>query len=523
MPIITTLTKTAGSPLTLASDVSPPAAQFVTNGDHVQLLAAPAVGSARIKKVNWWHRLDNGTREPLIPGDYWTLADPHAVTWNVPNPAVVAAAGVFKIELEYTLSDGSQGVAKYNVQIKPYVAPVATCTINVTLFNDPNANGMRDVGESPTAARYATISDAAGTQAVPQQLTDANGRTSFVVPAGTYRVSRIVPKGYVVSNNTDGYVVVTVSPGQTVEVSIGTKTVAAAQTDSSPIPPAVTPDKTDPGTKLIHRLKIGIHDLVDRVYDQTIARLFGLDTGAVWVTPNFDSYSRDNEAERAMTYERAGISMLWRVAGTKISPADAKIKGPVWCLKFVADMIAMYDADPVTRGRVIRFEWLNEPEQKDYFLGTPEEYADSLDAVYAAVKAKYGDRVLIYSAGWSYSISTFEGLAARLAKSCDRFGFHGYPHSTSTDALNIYTRFNAQCVKYGKPGCITEGAPGAGTAAERAVMWPVYLQTLDSLAGIEEVIIFAARPKGYTNGAGAPFDMSWNLTDCGRAIAGAVA
>ncbi|WP_432377511.1 SdrD B-like domain-containing protein [Duganella sp. P38] len=80
-------------------------------------------------------------------------------------------------------------------------APKAT--IGDRVWEDKNANGVQDAGESGIAAVTVQLKDAAG-KVVDTTTTDANGNYSFSVNAGTYSVAVVAPKGYVVTTQNVG-------------------------------------------------------------------------------------------------------------------------------------------------------------------------------------------------------------------------------------------------------------------------------------------------------------------------------
>jgi hypothetical protein len=106
--------------------------------------------------------------------------------------------------------------------------PTATATIGGVLFNDADGDGIWDDGESRSGIRTVFI-DTNGNKKLDagERSTQSNseGRYSFTgLTAGTYRITRVFPDGYKLSNNNDGFVTVTVTAGQNkTNVNLGSK------------------------------------------------------------------------------------------------------------------------------------------------------------------------------------------------------------------------------------------------------------------------------------------------------------
>lgn len=120
--------------------------------------------------------------------------------------------------------------------------PSTTRSISGTLFNDSNANGIfePEAGETVTGVRTVFLDQNRNGKldsGEPRTSSDSQGRFTFSkLAAGTYYVSRVFPKGYRMSNNTAGYLTVTLAAGQTVtDIQIGTTN----QPVSSPASPVV--------------------------------------------------------------------------------------------------------------------------------------------------------------------------------------------------------------------------------------------------------------------------------------------
>ncbi len=147
----------------------------------------------------------------------------------------------------------AQGQAVTDVNIgttdKPATPPIdlATASISGFLWNDTNANGVVDPGESRTGARDVFLdANRNGKRDAGETLvkSNANGEYTFSkLAAGTHHVSRAFPSGWRMSNAPDGYLTVTVTAGQRVEgVDIGTtnKPMVAPPPPPPPVPGTVS-------------------------------------------------------------------------------------------------------------------------------------------------------------------------------------------------------------------------------------------------------------------------------------------
>jgi hypothetical protein len=104
----------------------------------------------------------------------------------------------------------------------------STGKITGTLWNDSNGNGKWDNGEKATGSRTVFIdSNGNGKLDGGEKSTTSNssGYYSFSgLNAGAYKVSRVFPSGYKISNSSTKDIVVSLAAGQTVaNVNIGTK------------------------------------------------------------------------------------------------------------------------------------------------------------------------------------------------------------------------------------------------------------------------------------------------------------
>lgn len=341
-----------------------------------------------------------------------------------------------------------------------------------------------------------------------------------VLPVGVYALPSPLPVG--------GYELVVRRQGESDTDALRVKFgVVAAQTPSLPETKPTPVEQP----KLTGRLKRGLSDLAHKTYADTKALVDPLKLASlrVWFgTQDFANYKRDSEVAVALGYEAAGLSTIYCFAQDGMTPAKAK-NAPAWMVKAVADLVAVYDANPATKGRTVRVEFGNEPDLKNsnvgqYWQGTIDEYANTLAAVYAVLKERFGNRVQVIAAGFSWDIDALEEVGPTLK--CDALAFHGYPPEIDDTSMKRYVRFSDLCLSLGKPGIITEGSPGFGKAVKAgtkklsqwAKAWQTYLLRLEALPGITEVILFNAFDIGTTNSAGAVFTRDLKPTESYEAV-----
>ena len=107
-------------------------------------------------------------------------------------------------------------------------------TIGDKVWNDVNGNGVQDTGEAGVAGVTVKLLGSDGTTVVATTTTDANGKYSFSVPAGTYYVQFVSPSGYVFTQYLKGTNTAVdsnaslISNGKSAAI-----TLAAGQTDTS--------------------------------------------------------------------------------------------------------------------------------------------------------------------------------------------------------------------------------------------------------------------------------------------------
>jgi protocatechuate 3,4-dioxygenase beta subunit len=104
-------------------------------------------------------------------------------------------------------------------------------TIGNFVWNDLNANGVQDAGETGLAG--VTVELYSGTTLVATTTTDASGAYSFSTPAGTYTVKFTKPTGYLFSPQDAGGNDTTDSDANITTGQTGSYTLTAGQTNSS--------------------------------------------------------------------------------------------------------------------------------------------------------------------------------------------------------------------------------------------------------------------------------------------------
>ena len=339
-------------------------------------------------------------------------------------------------------------------------------------------------------------------------------------------------------------------------------------------PPNTPPDKDDDGSgvttyKLTGAMALGLSDLAHTAYSamKPLVDPLRLDSLRVWWdSKGFKGFgSPDDEFKNAQTYARGGFDPIYCCAQDGCTP-DMFGRAAEYLCDATEFVVRQYDADPATKGKVVRWEVLNEPDltlddvdaagkvtkRKKYYTGTIAKYVEQLRAVYVALKAKFGARVQVIAAGFSWDIDALESIEEQLRHACDAIAFHGYPKSLGKAEMDKYVRVVALARRIGKLAIVTEGSPGygkrrkgfieaaakhrkAGRAAEAAeqdelaadvliqwaVDWPKYLVALE-LIGVDECILFNAYDIGTTNSAGAMFDAKHQPTPSYERVKAAV-
>ena len=118
-----------------------------------------------------------------------------------------------------------------NLGSSTVATPPAMGSISGVLWNDADADGIFDNGESASGIRTVFI-DTNGNKQLDagERSVQSNGEGRYTfdnLVAGTYRITRVFPAGYKLSNNNDGFITVNLSSGQMkTGVNLGTKSVA---------------------------------------------------------------------------------------------------------------------------------------------------------------------------------------------------------------------------------------------------------------------------------------------------------
>ena len=142
----------------------------------------------------------------------------------------------------YHLTNGTNGKPYFVVNVTTFnldninlgsaanVEPVKTATITGVVFNDTDKDGIWDDGEERSGVRTVFI-DANGNKKLDDGeksvQSNSEGRYTFSgLAAGTYRITRVFPSGFKLSNNNDGFITITVAAGQAkTGVNLGSKPV----------------------------------------------------------------------------------------------------------------------------------------------------------------------------------------------------------------------------------------------------------------------------------------------------------
>jgi LPXTG-site transpeptidase (sortase) family protein len=174
------------------------------------------------------------------PGDYRVVeTDPAGYVSTTPNlvPVTVTSGGNVQADFgEYRLVNTSPA------------------SINGTVWNDLDADGVIDPGESPLVGVTVTLRDNLG-NVVATALTNASGQYSFtnLVP-GAYSVTETDPATYV--STTLNTVVTTLNAGDSSTINFGDRTGAPVAAD-----PAVTkngsPDSATVGEIVVYTITVG--------------------------------------------------------------------------------------------------------------------------------------------------------------------------------------------------------------------------------------------------------------------------
>jgi LPXTG-site transpeptidase (sortase) family protein len=150
-----------------------------------------------------------------------------------------------------TVTAGAAGVVNFGDYQLSNTAPA---NITGTVFNDVNANGVQDAGESPLTGVTVQLANSGGT-VIATTTTNASGAYNFTnLPAGSYTVIETDPAGY--TSTTLNNVGVTLSSGTTATVNFGDQAGVTQIAD-----PAITkngsPSTASVGTIVVYTITVG--------------------------------------------------------------------------------------------------------------------------------------------------------------------------------------------------------------------------------------------------------------------------
>ena len=151
--------------------------------------------------------LSNGTGAysfPVLPGGYTVRqVVPAGFTQTAP------ASGSYAV----TIASGGIAAAR---DFGDAPDSVSRATISGAVYNDANGNGSRNAGEGGLAGWTVYLdsnNNSSPDAGEPTAVTAADGRYSFIVLAGTYRVREVVQAGYAQTSPAAGSYVLTVAAG----------------------------------------------------------------------------------------------------------------------------------------------------------------------------------------------------------------------------------------------------------------------------------------------------------------------
>jgi hypothetical protein len=286
--------------------------------------------------------VDTNTNEQMVGGRvvFIDLDGNGALNGNEPS-ATSASDGTFKIDYDvavitagtYNLRQvlptgwqqttpivqitvaGDSNETGYEIGTRQTTDP-KTASITGFLWNDTDADGVVDSGESRTGARTVYI-DANGNGQLDtgekSVSSDSQGVYKFTgLAAGTYNITRVFPSGYRLSNGVNGSVPVTITAGQQkTGVNVGTTT-------GTVTPPP--PTGTDPKTGVIGGFLWNDTDadgVVDSSESRTGSRTVYIDTnGNNKLDTGEKSVSADSQGNYKFTGLAAGTYFVTRVFPT---------------------------------------------------------------------------------------------------------------------------------------------------------------------------------------------------------------
>ena len=177
----------------------------------------------------------------ITPGDYLVVeTDLAGYVSTTPNnvTATVTAGGSATVNFgDYQLSNS------------------ALSSINGTVFDDANANGLQDAGEADLSGVTVELRNNNGA-VVATTTTNASGAYSFLnLAAGTYTVTETDPAGYI--STTLNNVTVTLSAGTTATVNFGDQTSGAAQIADPAVTKFGSPSSATVGSAVVYTITVG--------------------------------------------------------------------------------------------------------------------------------------------------------------------------------------------------------------------------------------------------------------------------
>jgi len=177
----------------------------------------------------------------LPPGDY-VVVETDLAGYVSTTPNMVSAA----------VSAGGTATVNFG----DYKIPSSTLSsINGIVFNDANANGIQDPGETPLSGVTIQLRDNTGA-VIATTTTNASGGYSFTnLPAGTYMVTEIDPPGFI--STTLNNVAVNLSAGTTATVHFGDQTTGPAQIADPAVTKYGSPTQATVGSVVIYTITVG--------------------------------------------------------------------------------------------------------------------------------------------------------------------------------------------------------------------------------------------------------------------------
>ncbi|MGC4032452.1 MAG: SdrD B-like domain-containing protein [Tepidisphaeraceae bacterium] len=287
--------------------------------------------------------IDDNANGTLDSGEKSTTSDASGVyTFNSLTAGTYKVTRVFPAG--YKLSNNSAGYVTATVTAggttsgvnlgttkattTPTTPTPTTGGITGTLFEDADADGTWDSTEVVTGSRVVFIdTNANGTLDSGEKSTtsDAKGVFSFTgLTAGSYKVSRVFPAGYKLSNNSLGYVTASVTAGKTTTgVNLGT-----TKTATTPVTPPTPPVSTTPAITMIRLIDTATNKVIatySNITKSTTISIAALKTKNIAVEAVGNSYTKstkltalgktivENNAPYAFFTDNNGVFAAWSV------------------------------------------------------------------------------------------------------------------------------------------------------------------------------------------------------------------